>query len=250
MTNGSLLTALGYVTGGLVFYLAARASRQASERVGWLVLIGLAGGVVGARLAEWLVGHGAAVAANPLVLVDVRQGGRALIGGIAGGWAAVAVAKRWLGVRSSTGDLFAVALPAGEAIGRLGCFLNGCCYGAPVAPERLAGFAVFQHGAWRHPAQLYSAMAAATLFGFLWSLRGYLPRPGDLFRLYLTLFGVARFGIEFFRDRPDLWYGLSLAQWLCLGLVAYGVAGLARSFREAPDNAAAPAVGAERVEDA
>ena len=238
MSPGSLLTAVGYLTGGLVLYLAARASRQATEKVAWVVLAGLAGGVVGARLAEWLLGHTATLAQNPGLLFDLRQGGRALLGGIAGGWGAVVIAKRLLGLHGSTGDLFAVALPAGEALGRLGCFYNGCCYGAPVATGSFAaGFAVFQHGAWRHPAQLYAAVAAATLFGFLWALRGLLPQPGDLFRLYLALFGISRVGIEFYRERPAGWAGLSLAQWVALGLAAYGAAGLVRSFRQAAPRA-------------
>jgi phosphatidylglycerol:prolipoprotein diacylglycerol transferase len=189
----------------------------------------LCGGVLGAKVTEWVLAGGAGLAAHPLAVLDPRLGGRALIGGVIVGWGVVEVAKRRLGIRRSTGDLFALALPAGEAVGRVGCFFNGCCYGVPTALP----WAVYQHGAWRHPAQLYAAALALTLFAALAAMRDRLPREGDLFRLYLALFGAGRFVLEFVRERTLSFGGLSLAQWICLELaVACGLA-LALSRRRA-----------------
>jgi phosphatidylglycerol:prolipoprotein diacylglycerol transferase len=142
------------------------------------------------------------------------------------GWVAVEIAKRRLGIRRSTGDLFALALPAGEAVGRIGCYLNGCCYGTECASP----IAVYQHGAYRHPAQLYTAVVAASIFGvLLWVDRrasGQSPtapyRQGDLFRLYLLLFGATRFLLEFVRENNTFWLGMTPMQWFCLELVVYG----------------------------
>lgn len=235
MIAGFLFTMGGYLVGALVFYLAARRSRAADDRMGTVALAGLGGGVLGAKLTEWFISGGPALAAQPTVLLDPRLGGRALIGGVIAGWIAVEIAKRCLGIRRSTGDFFALALPAGEAVGRIGCFFNGCCYGVPVAGvaagEKGPFWAVLQHNAWRHPVQLYTAVAALLILGILLAVRDRLPRQGDLFRLYLVLFGVSRFGLEFWRVRTTAFAGLSLAQWTCLELAVVGTLMLAYSMR-------------------
>ncbi len=215
MTLGSLFTLLGFLTGGLVLFLEARRRKVATEGMGYIVLAGLVGGVIGAKLTLWAIFHWNTFVAQPWIILDPRTGGRALIGGIAGGWLAVEIAKWRLGIKRSTGNLFALALPAGEAVGRIGCFLNGCCHGA-VTDFPLA---VWQHDALRHPAQIYSALAAVAILSILYALRDRLWREGDLFRLYLVLYGVARFGIEFLRERNGMIGPLSLVQWICLEIV-------------------------------
>ena len=230
MTPGEGVTGLAYLVGAGVFLWAARRRRLATEGMAILAGVGFVAGIVGAKLTQTLAsGLPLASMANP--------GGRALLGGLAFGWLGVEVAKRVMGIRRSTGDLFALALPAGEAVGRIGCHLNGCCYG-----ERWDGpWAIVQHGATRHPAQLYSAATAAATFGALLWISGS-PSPsgsswrggwgerkeGDLFRLYLLLFGLTRFGLEFLRWRESLVLGLSPMQWFCLDLVVVASIGLLR----------------------
>lgn len=211
---GELFTLLGYATGGFVFWLAARQRKLSTQGV-WLVAAwGLIGAVLVAKLtqlvAEGWPGH------LPLATgFDPRNGGRALAGGLIGGWLGVEIAKRHFGLRRSTGDLFALALPAGEAVGRIGCFLNGCCFGTKCDLP----WAVWQHGEWRHPAQLYSSVASLGLFLALVALRPKLSREGDLFKAYLIGFGALRFWLEFMRWRESLILGLSPMQWFCLQLV-------------------------------
>ena len=224
---GILFTALGYVVGAAVFFMAARRRNRATEGMGWIAIWGLLGGAAGAKLTEWAVGHPELFLAQPLRAFHPAHGGRTILGGIVVGWLAVEVAKRRLGIRRSTGDLFALALPAGEAVGRIGCHFNGCCYG--VRSE--VAWAVFQHDAWRHPAQLYAAFTAAMIFGILFIVRNRLPHEGDLFRLYLLLIGASRFWLEFLRERNVKSSGLSVAQWACLGLAAYGGMRLIESYR-------------------
>jgi phosphatidylglycerol:prolipoprotein diacylglycerol transferase len=228
MTLGSLVTLVGYLVGAGVFYLAARAEKRDSSGTWNVLLVGLAAGILGAKATEWLVSGGPALAQNPTAFLDPNQGGRAVLGGILAGWVAILWARRRFGVVRPTGDLFALALPAGEAVGRFGCFFNGCCYGIPAS--RALPWAVFQHDAWRHPAQLYTAMGCGLVFGLMLGLRGGLPREGDLFRAFLIATGLMRFGIEFWRERELLAGGLSLAQWVCLALVAYGAYSLRKSF--------------------
>lgn len=226
MTAASVFTLLGYVTGALVLLLAARGRQWDRRATLWLLLAGLAGGLVGAKLAQWLV-VGWPFGSSAAQMLRPAAGGRTIIGGILGGWLAVELAKWRLGIRRSTGDLFALALPAGEAVGRIGCWLHGCCYGVPASLP----WAVYQHGALRHPAQAYSMLVALVIFAVLLALRTRLRREGDLFRLYLLLYGTGRFLVEFVRYRDQLYAGLSLAQWLSLELAAAGGLALLLSSR-------------------
>lgn len=212
MTLGTFFTALGYLVGIAVFFGAARERRLATEGIVRIALAGWCGGIIGAKVTEWMLVHWPVFTSNPAAMFDPGLGGRSLIGGILAGWITVEAAKSKLGIRRSTGDLFALALPAGEAVGRVGCFFNACCYGTPST----VAWAVHQHAAWRHPAQLYSATAAAVIFVMLLAHRNHQRREGDLFRGYLLLSGIARFGLEFVRQRTLAWGGLSLAQWVSL----------------------------------
>src|SRR5581483_8067869 len=85
------------------------------------------------------------------------------------------------------------------------------CFGSPTN----VAWAVFQHGARRHPAQLYSAGAAMLLFfAVLLFLRH--SRPDIAFPLFLLFYSATRFILEFFRDSQRVALSLSLAQWVCI----------------------------------
>lgn len=226
MSVGEVFTALGYVTGLIVLWWAARQKRVATDGMALVMASGLAGGIIGAKLTQ-LIFEGWPMLVPFLFGLDPRTGGRALLGGMICGWLAVEVAKRSLGIRRSTGDLFALALPAGEAVGRIGCFFNGCCFGTRCD----APWAVYQHDAWRHPSQIYSAATAAAIFTGLLLVRKHLTREGDLFKLYLLAFGASRFLLEFLRQNDTFWLGLTPMQWFCLDLVVYGAVTIALQRR-------------------
>lgn len=138
---------------------------------------------------------------------------KTVLGALAGGYLLGELTKRLVGVRFSTGDALAVALPTGQAIGRIGCFVGGCCYGDPSTLP----WAVVQHGALRHPAPLYEAFACAMLAAILWTVRRR-PRPaGHLFHYYLLAYAAIRFSVETVRaDRRVLTPWLSVGQLVCL----------------------------------
>src|SRR5579862_6960915 len=207
LTPGELFTALGYVTGVLVLIWAARQKSLVTDGMAQVALAGLVGGVIGAKLTE-LIFEGWPIRIGLAAALDPRTGGRALLGGIVFGWVGVELAKRKLGIRRSTGDLFALALPAGEAVGRIGCFFNECCFGTKCS----APWAVYQHGEWRHPVQLYSALTAGLVFTILLASRRKFTREGDLFRLFLILFGTTRFALEFLRQNDTFWLGFTPMQ--------------------------------------
>jgi phosphatidylglycerol:prolipoprotein diacylglycerol transferase len=190
--------ALGYGVAATVFWWMARRRGMAPDIAGAIMTAGLLGGLAGANLVQFLA---------------TGLPGKTIEGGIAGGWIAVVLAKRYLGVARPTGDLFALALPAGEAIGRIGCFIGGCCYG------KVAGvaWAVHDRDAWRHPAQLYLSFAAAICFFALLAIERRVRLPENaLFYTGGMLFCADRFAVEFFRDVAPATLGLTLAQLACV----------------------------------
>lgn len=220
MNYGLLFTALAYVVGLVIFAWESR--RRGFDRGAMFRIVAAAifGGAIGARLSQFIY-QGWPMSVPAAAIADPATGGRAILGGVIGGWIAVEITKRVMGLRRRTGDAFALALAGGESIGRVGCFFNECCWGVTCS----APWAVYQHDAWRHPAQLYSAVVAACIFATLLLLRSRFQAVGALFRLYLLLFGGTRFLLEFVRYRDSLHFGLSVMQWFCLELIAVAIVG-------------------------
>jgi phosphatidylglycerol:prolipoprotein diacylglycerol transferase len=238
--TGQLFTALGYAVGLAVFLFSYRRlgpqTAEAERWKGWLVLsAGVLGGTLGAKATQWLL-LGLPQPAG-VSIFDPQLGGRTIVGGIICGWIAVEIAKWALRLRGSWGDPFALALAAGEIFGRLGCHFNQCCYGIPASLPQGLPFSVYSHEAWRLPTQLYSSLAALLIFLSLLLIARRRRHPGDLFRYYLVFYGLSRFAIEFLRYRDKLYFGLSLARWVCLELALAGLASLLYlHFSKPPDS--------------
>jgi phosphatidylglycerol:prolipoprotein diacylglycerol transferase len=114
--------------------------------------------------------------------------------------------------------LFAPAIALGVAIGRIGCFLRGCCFGKETS---LPGGVDFGDGILRHPTQLWESIFMFLLFGFLMWKRTKNPKPGELFRILgISYFGF-RFLIEFIRVEKIAFFGLTWFQIICLLALIY-----------------------------
>lgn len=194
-----------------------------------LLLAAAIGGIVGAR-ALHVGSHWDVYAANPLWILMLQRGGMVFYGGLAGGAAAVLayVLVRKLPI-PVIADTAAMAVPLGSAMGRLGCFLNGCCAGR----ETDAWFGVvFPGNAARVvPTQLVDSAANLLIFGVLLHLAvRNRPRPGILWWMFLVLYGVSRFLVEMLRTNPPLALGLTQAQWISVPIVVIGACGLGWMF--------------------
>jgi phosphatidylglycerol:prolipoprotein diacylglycerol transferase len=97
-------------------------------------------------------------------------------------------------------------LAFGTAMGRMGCFLNGCCYGRPTTlpwgvhfpPDSFASLEFGQVAV--HPSQLYFAAAGFALFALTWRLRQRLTVPGTLFWTFVVLFALVRIPLDMTRS--------------------------------------------------
>jgi prolipoprotein diacylglyceryltransferase len=174
----------------------------------------LVGAVLGAKLGMLLYLRlddmpGLLTAARSL-----RFDGKTIVGALAGGYLLGELTKKLAGVKFSTGDALAVALPVGQAIGRIGCFFGGCCYGTPTSVP----WGVYGHGAVRHPVVLYESVLDLVLAAVLFAVRKKRRPPGHLFRYYLVGYATIRFCLESLRGEPQRALGpLSFTQLFCLG---------------------------------
>jgi phosphatidylglycerol:prolipoprotein diacylglycerol transferase len=139
-----------------------------------------------------------------------------------------------------TMDVFAPGVALGQAIGRLGCFAAGCCWGRecdlPWGVRFRSDFAApVPLDKTLHPVQLYESAADLLIFGLLFRYFGRTPREGNVIGLYLVLYSTARFVIEFFRVHEQSLVGpFSLTQWIALGLLLLGAVFLIRPRSQTP----------------
>jgi phosphatidylglycerol:prolipoprotein diacylglycerol transferase len=207
---------LAVAAGIAVYYREAAKRRTVSENTFYIFMAGLAGGALGAKIPivilYWreMVGRQGAW--------DVLISGRSIVGGLLGGAVAVLLVKRALHIRERKGDLFAPAIALGMAIGRIGCFLRGCCYGTPTT---LPWGVDFGDGIARHPTQLYEALFMLGTFAGLMAIKDRAGPPGTLFRILMVSYFTCRFALEFIRVEGGAVWGLTFFQWISLVAVAW-----------------------------
>jgi phosphatidylglycerol:prolipoprotein diacylglycerol transferase len=143
--------------------------------------------------------------------------GKTILCGLVGGYFGVEIAKWSLGVRVKTGDSFAVPVAAAVGVGRIACFVGGCCYGTPTDLPWGVRFLTVDNVP-RHPTQLYEAafhLLAALLLDQM-QRRGLWR--GQLIKAYILAYLCYRFLTEFIRPEARLWQGLTGYQWAALAL--------------------------------
>jgi len=135
-------------------------------------------------------------------------------------------------------DLVAPGIILAQAVGRVGCTLNGCCYGtatslpwgviythpASSVPRELLGVAL-------HPTQIYEIIFCLMVFAVLLKLRGRFKPDGSLFLIYLSIYSLWRIGIDFLRDGTPFLFGLHQAQVISIVVLLIAVPILALRTR-------------------
>jgi prolipoprotein diacylglyceryltransferase len=183
----------------------------------WTVLAAAAvGALLGARLLGLAEQWPTVVQAwhqGQILKLLISPGGKTIVGGLLGGWLGVEIIKRLSKIHRRTGDLFALPLCIGIAIGRIGCLIAGLADDTYGTPTSLPWAVNLGDGIGRHPVQLYEILFLIAL-GFIISTRAKLPE-GAHFRIFLGGYLIWRFVIDFLKPQPLL-YGLNLIQWACL----------------------------------
>ena len=221
------LIAMAFLLGLWLALRQAEKEGLSKEMITDIGFYALFAGIVGSRIffigTEWE--H---FSDHPFDMIKIWEGGLVFYGGVI---FAIPVAV-WYARRSGlllwqTADIWAPSIALGHAIGRLGCFCAGCCYGLPTDlpwgitfsdPETLA-----VRGLPLHPTQLYESAAELLNFAFLVMLRRRKTFHGQLFWVYVLNYSVIRAVIELFRgdlERGFILPGVSLSQGISAAMLA------------------------------
>ena len=219
----------------------------------------MAGGAIGSKLLFWLedpqlTWHSPH---DPAYFV----GGKTIVGALALGLISVELTKRYIGLRDSTGDLYAIPLALGIAIGRIGCFLTGLSDNTYGTPTNLPWAVNFGDGIPRHPTQLYEIIFILALIPILYRVMNKValnkavilsgasasrseadaeskdPVPavattapagsslsflsGDAFKFFMVAYMSFRLLCDFIKPYPRILLGLGGIQWACVVVLLY-----------------------------
>jgi phosphatidylglycerol:prolipoprotein diacylglycerol transferase len=233
--------------------LSARVARQRGLDPGRILdmgLVVLVASLVGSRLL-YVVSHLSEYQYDRIAVFKIWEGGLTFYGGLIAGVGCGVAYLRWkrLPVLEIT-DIAAPYIALGIAIARVGCFLNGCCFGKATGlpwgcvfpPDTQAGWVErsMLAGQAVQPTQIYESLACAGMFLFLRKISKGDRAKGTVFFSLLVLYGAWRFGIDFLRYYEP---GMMIAQvnitWnqvVSLVMIASGLVLLLRSARRGKDH--------------
>ncbi len=203
-----VMLALGFMVS---IYLAGNEAvkeKLSRDLVFNFAFVALVSGVFGARIF-YVVEHFGFYSQNPLEIIMFNHGGLSWFGGLFLGIISSIAYLRIQGVPVyKIFDLITPFLALSQAFGRLGCFLNGCCFG---------------NGLFLIPVQIYSSFFLILIFIVLRILQSHPHRAGAIFYSYLMLYSTKRFFMEFWRqDNPNILWDLSLFQ--IISILVFAVA--------------------------
>jgi phosphatidylglycerol---prolipoprotein diacylglyceryl transferase len=242
-----LTMAIAFLVGTWLGLREARRIGLDEDKVVNVILVVLVSSVLGAR-ALYVMEHIPEFRREWGSVIALWQGGLTLYGGIVAGTVAGLMAARRFGLPMwSLADALAPSLALGTSIGRIGCYLNGCCYGRPTRlpwgvvfpPDSFAGLEF--GNAPVHPSQLYAAGTGLVIFLVIWKLRRRFSVPGTLFWTFIVLFALMRIPLDMTRAwepeatllRVGAWI-ITESQVTSLALALFAVLMMLRLRRLAP----------------
>jgi len=229
-----LMVALGLLAGYLVALYFAEREGLDKNKVENIIFYSVIGGIVGARLFYVIEHH--KEFNNIIDIFKIWEGGIDWFGAFIGGLiTALFFVKKYKIPILKAGDIGGIAIVIGHAFGRIGCTCAGCCYGKPI-PENspFKDFAIVfpdnpntiaPKGVPLYPTQPVEALGNFLIFLLLFFLYRRKKFDGEIFSLYLILYGFERFLIEFWRGvTPSIpVINLTWNQMVSLGMILVGI---------------------------
>ncbi|MCX5711755.1 MAG: prolipoprotein diacylglyceryl transferase [Candidatus Omnitrophica bacterium] len=202
--------AIGFIIAVFLARIQARKDNIDPDIIYNVTFISFILGILGARIFYVLSNLGFYSKNIPEIFM-LQHGGLSVFGGLILGTAAAIV---YLKIKKLSIylvlDLLVPFLALGQAIGRIGCLLNGCCFGSTQIPV-----------------QIYSSLLLLSIFMILRFIQDSAHVRGSIFYSYLLLYSVKRFSIEFWRlDNPRIFFGLTIFQLICIPLFMISLAWL------------------------
>lgn len=244
-----LMIGLGIIAALLVTLKRCKRFGLSEDAVLDIAILAVPGGFIGAKLLYLIVEFGNIISGK--FTISNLLTGFVVYGGIIGGVVTAMIYCRVKKIKFlKYFDLILPAVALAQGFGRVGCFLAGCCYGKET--NSIFGI-VFEHsefapnGVKLLPTQLISSAGNFIFAGILFAMARKNKKDGRVGSMYLILYGVGRFLIEFLRDDPRGSVGfLSTSQFISLFIVAAGIV-LYVIFGRRPD--AEPAAKEEETDD-
>jgi phosphatidylglycerol:prolipoprotein diacylglycerol transferase len=233
-----LMLAISFFLG---MHLAERGARAEGipvkriERLSWWIIVSA---VLGARFLYTFVEHWSYYSRHPWKFLAFQEGGLSFFGGLfAAIGFSVAYCRRHGLPFWKVADIYTPTIALGLSITKIGCFMAGCCYGRHcdlpwgvtfTDPASLAE----PKGVLLHPTQIYESLANLGIFLLLLLFRRYRRFQGELFLLFLIVYGIVRSYLETFRESPGQIAGLTTAQFLSIPMVLLAVVWWGLRFRK------------------
>jgi len=226
---------LAYAVAGAVYWRRRRAlGDHLSTEARWAIAsAAVVGAVFGSRILFWFEDPQRTV--GQLTNLQYLAGGQTIVGALIGGWIAVEWQKRRLHISQPTGDLFAVPIALGAAVGRIGCFLSGLPDGTYGLPASVPWAIDLGDGIPRHPTALYES---AFMFAVAFALTRFERRAaiGELFLGLIAAYLAFRVVVDFWKPGVTLVAGLTAIQLACV----LGIAVTLRVWAGRPRTDASP----------
>ncbi|MFQ5996265.1 MAG: prolipoprotein diacylglyceryl transferase [Dehalococcoidales bacterium] len=221
-----IMIALAILT--VVLWTAWQVKRGANisyDTVFTAALVGIPSGMILARLLHVIDGW-EYYSQNPGQIIG--GGGLTAYGAVLGATLGIWIYSRFSRFQFGYfADVVAPGIILAQAVGRIGCTINGCCYGVETS---LPWSIVYTHpnslsplGVAVHPATVYEIIWNLIVFGVLLRLRGRLKPDGSLFLVYLSLYSVYRLGTDFLREGTPFLFGLHQAQVIAIVVLAIAI---------------------------
>lgn len=222
-----VFVALGLGVALCVFAIERCRRRIDDPRLWSVVAVSLAWGAVFMYLGTWF--QHVDLSENAGLVEQFLYGNRSILGGLLGAYLGAHVGKRVTGYRARTGALFAPAVAAGMAVGRIGCLLTedpgaptGQGWGIVLSPEAAARTGAVA-GVSLHPSFVYEIAFHALALVVLVRCRDRLDEPAELLTLYVAAYAVFRFVVEFVRGNEVVWMGLTRPQLFLAALLPIAI---------------------------
>ncbi|TKC05741.1 prolipoprotein diacylglyceryl transferase [Pedobacter polaris] len=214
-----ILETLAFIIGIRVYYQLKKNVKDpiSDENRLWIMLGAMLGALIGSRVI--------AILETPAELSQITfmtlYASKTIAGGLLGGLFGVEIIKKFIGVRIASGDLYVIPILVSLFIGRLGCFFMGV--DEPTFGIKTSFFMGMDlgDGIKRHPVALYEMIYVVLLFILFQSIKNKYLLNGDRFKLFMVLYFLFRFLVEFIKPYHPLFLSLSSIHWSAIFIFIY-----------------------------
>jgi prolipoprotein diacylglyceryltransferase len=210
---------LAFIIGVRVYYFYKKGIVDpiSDENRLWIMLGAMLGALIGSRVV--------AVLETPEILhhltFSILYQSKTIVGGLLGGLFGVELIKKMIGVNIASGDIYVIPILVALIIGRIGCFSMGIDEPTYGIPTRFFMGIDLGDGILRHPIMLYEMIYLVLLIFLFNSLKHKTLINGDRFKLFMVLYFLFRFLIEFIKPYQSLFLNLSSIHWSALFIFIY-----------------------------